>query len=71
MLRIPKSVGSGTLRALYGGLPARNRKLVERCENQKILRIEKNRKKIEKIDFFESVKKGSQGSQSVPGTVLG
>ena len=62
MLRIPKSVGSGTLRALYGGLRAQNRKLANRCDGQKISKIEKNRKKIEKIDFSENVKNGFWGS---------
>ena len=40
MLRIPKSVGSGTLRALYGGLRAQNRKLANRCDGPTISKIE-------------------------------
>ena len=52
MLRIPKSVGSGTFRALYGGLRGQNRKLADRCKGQKISKIENFSKKNLKNRFF-------------------
>ena len=58
MLRIPKSVGSGTFRALYGGLRGQNRKLANRCEGAKNF---ENRKCFEKNRFFRKCQKWLPG----------
>ena len=68
ILRIPKSVGSGTLWALYGGLPGRNRILANRCEGQK---ISENRKKSQKSIFLKVSKMASRGPRVCPGMLLG
>ena len=53
MLRIPKSVWLGTFRALYGALPAQNRKLTNRCVTDKKFRKSKIvRKKKSYVIFF-------------------
>ena len=60
MLRIPKSLGSDTFRAVYDGLPGPNRKLANQLDRTK------KSKKFLKIDFFKEVQNGFQRSQPTP-----
>ena len=63
MPRIPKSVGSGTFLALYGGLPAPNRKLANQLQRPK--NREKS-KKIKKSIFSKRSKMTSRGPMRPP-----